>query len=97
MVRFQVNDETQAYSITPLGDDNQPPSLSSPRAASSRRCGDALTLSGSDSTDPDGQIASYLWSSGESTESISVSTAQAGTFTYGLTVTDDQGPRAAAA
>ena len=24
-VRFQVNDQTQAYSITPLGDDNQPP------------------------------------------------------------------------
>jgi hypothetical protein len=36
--------------------------------------GAALTLSGSDSTDPDGQIASYLWSSGETTESMVVNT-----------------------
>jgi hypothetical protein len=55
--------------------------------------GAALTLSGSDSTDPDGQIASYLWSSGETTESMVVNTAQTGTFTYGLTVTDDQGAK----
>ena len=50
-------------------------------------------MSGSDSTDPDGQIASYLWSSGETTESIVVNTTQTGTFTYGLTVTDDQGAK----
>ncbi|MGL6326540.1 chitobiase/beta-hexosaminidase C-terminal domain-containing protein [Aeromonas rivipollensis] len=94
MVRFQVNDETQAYSITPLGDDNQPPiAVITPGGTLNVAVGDALTLSGSDSTDPDGQIASYLWSSGETTESISVNTAQAGTFTYGLTVTDDQGAK----
>ena len=93
-VRFQVNDQTQAYSITALGDDNQPPiAVITPWGTLNVAVGDAVTLSGSDSTDPDGQIASYLWSSGETTESISVNTAQAGTFTYGLTVTDDQGAR----
>lgn len=32
-VRFQINDQTLAYSITPLGDDNQPPLAVTPRAA----------------------------------------------------------------
>lgn len=93
-VRFQVNDQTLAYSITPLGDDNQPPlAVITPGGTVNVAVGEALTLSGSDSTDADGQIASYLWSSGETTESIVVNTSQAGTFTYGLTVTDDQGAK----
>ncbi len=93
-VRIQVNDQTLAYSITPLGDDNQPPlAVITPGGTVNVTQGASLTLSGSDSTDPDGQIASYLWSSGETTESIVVNTTQTGTFTYGLTVTDDQGAK----
>jgi Domain of unknown function (DUF4832)/Secretion system C-terminal sorting domain/PKD domain len=59
----------------------------------------STTLSGSGSTDPDGTIAGYQWQqvSGPSTSTLSSTTAanitvsnlQAGTYTYRLTVTDN--------
>lgn len=94
-VRLQVNDQTMAYSVTALGGDNQAPlAVITPGGTVQVAIGDSLTLSAADSTDPDGQIVSYLWSSGETTESIVINTSKAGTYPYTLTVTDDQGAKA---
>lgn len=54
--------------------------------------GESVTLDGSSSKDSDGSIASYKWSSGETTASITVSPTS--TTTYTLTVTDDKGAKA---
>jgi hypothetical protein len=51
--------------------------------------GETITLSGKDSVDPDGEIVSYKWSTGETTSTIRVSPKV--NTTYTLTVTDDQG------
>ncbi len=66
--------------------------------------GDIVTLDGSDSTDPDGRIMSYLWTQTDGTEvSLSNATAMQPRFiaprvgpksealTFKLTVTDDRG------
>lgn len=49
--------------------------------------GQSVVLSGSESYDPDGTIVSYLWSTGETTISITVSPEV--TTTYTLTVKDN--------
>lgn len=51
--------------------------------------GQSVTLDGSVSTDPDGSIVSYKWSTGETTPKITVSPTE--TKSYTLTVTDDKG------
>ena len=61
----------------------------------------SASLNGTGSTDADGTIASYLWQqisgpststlSATNTASITVSNLQAGTYTYRLTVTDNNG------
>lgn len=53
--------------------------------------GDTISLNATDSTDADGSIASYQWSTGETTETIQVSFDTAGTHLVNLTVTDDLG------
>lgn len=49
-----------------------------------------VTLSGFTSVDPDGSIAKYLWSTGDTTETISPIFGAAGTYNYSLIVTDNQ-------
>lgn len=51
--------------------------------------GTVVTLSAAGSTDSDGSIASYLWSTGATTPSIAVTVNQ--TQTISVTVTDNQG------
>ncbi|SHO55738.1 PKD domain-containing protein [Vibrio quintilis] len=51
--------------------------------------GEVVTLSAETSTDPDGNIVSYLWSTGETTPTITVTVNKLST--YSVTVTDDQG------
>lgn len=63
----------------------------------------AVTLNGSSSYDPDGVIASYLWSqvsgpapatvSSTTTANINVSDLQTGVYTFQLTVTDNTGAK----
>ncbi|GEM_PF-1339504 len=53
--------------------------------------GSSHTFSGATSSDEDGTIVSYLWHTGETTESISITFDQAGSQTLSLTVTDDDG------
>ncbi|GAB6040917.1 PKD domain-containing protein [Endothiovibrio diazotrophicus] len=54
-----------------------------------------VALNGSESTDSDGSIVSYVWSSSDGQESAGVSSnltfSSAGTYEITLTVTDDQG------
>ncbi|XOV81132.1 MAG: alpha-amylase family glycosyl hydrolase [Aestuariibacter sp.] len=90
--RLTVNDLTLAYTLVPLSTGNQVPSATiTPGGQVEVMVGDTLILNGDRSTDPDGYIASYLWSSGETTSSINVDTSVAGNFDIQLTVTDDQG------
>ncbi|WP_354625052.1 PKD domain-containing protein [Psychromonas sp. MME2] len=51
--------------------------------------GTVVTLSAADSTDPDGEIVSYIWSTGETGVSIDVTVNEKSTYT--VTVTDDKG------
>lgn len=54
-----------------------------------------VVLDGSKSYDPDGSVASYKWSTGETTAQITVKPAQ--TTTYTLVVTDNEGKSSTAA
>lgn len=70
---------------------NVPPiAIINPSAASIRTT-DSLTLSGSGSSDPDGTIVSYLWSTGATTSSIKIKGLNSGTYSYSLKVTDNSG------
>lgn len=90
--RITVNDANLNYGITALSGGNQAPTaVISPGGTLSLTTGDSVTLSGSDSTDADGYIASYSWSTGASGETLTLQPASAGTQTITLTVTDDQG------
>lgn len=57
--------------------------------------GVAVSLSGAGSTDPDGTIASWVWSFGDGTTgsgaTVSKTWSTAGTYTVSLTVTDNKG------
>ena len=70
-------------------DDNLPPVANISPDSHTVSPGTELTLSAVDSVDTDGTIASYLWSTGETTETIRVviNASQA----FSLTVTDDMG------
>ncbi len=73
----------------PSTDVNQPPVAVITPGSQTVAAGTTLTLSAAGSSDPDGSIASYKWSTGETTSSISV-TVNA-TQTYTVTVTDNKG------
>ena len=75
---------------------NQPPTAVASANPTSVYTGQAVQFTGSNSTDPDGTIASYAWnfgdggpSSGQANPSRSYATP--GTFTATLTVTDNRG------
>ncbi|HEY3446373.1 MAG TPA: PKD domain-containing protein [Myxococcales bacterium] len=83
----------------PAGAANLPPNAAL-ACPSSGFVGQALTFSGSASTDPDGTVAGYAYDFGDGGKGSGVSTthafAAAGTFTVTLTVTDDLGATAQA-
>ncbi len=89
---LEVNDQTLEYTLTPLGDVNQPPTaVISPAAAQTVAPGTQLTFSATDSSDSDGNIVSYSWSTGDTGSSVAVLFDTLGTQTLSLTVTDDEG------
>jgi len=75
---------------------NQPPTA----AFTTSTSGLGVTVDGSASTDPDGTVASYAWTFGDGQTgtgaTASHSYAAAGTYTVGLTVTDNSGAPSAA-
>ena len=79
---------TIAKDVTPP---NSPPTASFTSLCSELSC----TLNGSGSSDSDGSVSSYAWSFGDGSTGTGVtpahSYATAGTYTVGLTVTDDDG------
>jgi len=74
---------------------NQPPVASFTLSTSTTQPGIAVSMNASASYDPDGAIASYLWSFGDGTSGSGVSTSHAfglaGTYTVTLTVQDNGG------
>ena len=87
---LRVDDSTLSYQLISQGG-NQSPNAAIVPGSQSVTVGSSLTFSASGSSDSDGQIVSYLWSTGETTESINVTFDTLGTTTIGLTVTDDAG------
>ncbi|GDY25034.1 hypothetical protein AHAT_09240 [Agarivorans sp. Toyoura001] len=76
-------------SVASCNSNQAPTAVISPANAQTVDAGTSITFSGNGSSDADGSIASYAWSTGETTESISVTFSQDQTIT--LQVTDDQG------
>jgi glycosidase len=91
--RVEVNDVAMTYQLTKLsGTVNQrPTAVINPAENQTVLIGTTLTFSGADSSDPDGTIAQYAWSTTESSNSIDVTYDSLGTHTVSLTVTDDDG------
>ncbi len=87
-----TNDMCGDFGLCPTST-NQPPS-----AVISASCaGSTCSFDGTGSADPDGTIAGYAWTFGDGSTgtgpTVSHSYASGGTFTVGLTVTDNQGAR----
>ncbi len=85
---------TTSHQVSVVKPANQPPVASFTVSVS----GLSVNVNGSASSDPDGSIASYVWSTSDG-QSASGSTAaftfaSAGTYTVGLTVTDNLGATA---
>ncbi|GAA5218286.1 carbohydrate binding domain-containing protein [Corallincola platygyrae] len=72
-----------------IGPVNQPPVAAISPGSQSVEAGTQVTLSATNSSDPDGTIESYLWSTGETSQSITVTVDQ--TQVVSLTVTDNDG------
>ncbi|WP_199405180.1 carbohydrate binding domain-containing protein [Corallincola holothuriorum] len=86
--------KTSTTSVTLTVPANQIPVAVITPASQSVDAGTLVTLSAEGSSDADGAIAGYLWTTGETTSSITV-TANS-TMTVGVTVTDDEGASASA-
>ena len=90
---LEVNDQSLSYTLTPT----IAPINASPIAAifpsenQTIVSGGSLTLSGVNSSDSDGTVELYSWSTSESSSSITVNYNTLGTHTVSLTVTDDEG------
>lgn len=92
--RIRTEESTLEVSSSGAGPTNQPPvaAISGPGTAT---VGTAVTFSGSQSSDPDGTIASYAWTFGDGASGSGVSASHtyqaAGSYTVRLTVTDNRG------
>jgi hypothetical protein len=78
-----------------IGPANQPPIARAQVSPNPANVNQNITFDASTSSDPDGQITQYLWNFGDGTTSNQITAshayAQAGNFTYTLTVTDNGG------
>ncbi|WP_406610610.1 PKD domain-containing protein [Agarivorans sp. JK6] len=86
--------KTATTSVTLTVIPNKAPVASISPATQTVAAGTTVNLDGSGSSDEDGSIASYLWSTGETTSSISVVVDASQTIS--LTVTDNEGATATA-
>lgn len=77
------------------GAQNQPPQAVARVSTDQAAVGEPIQFDASQSTDPDGQIVSYLWNFGDGATSnqavVSHAYAAAGTYTVSLMVTDNNG------
>ncbi|WP_229669865.1 PKD domain-containing protein [Microlunatus endophyticus] len=96
-VKLTVTDDDGATDSVSHSVTVQAPVNQAPTAAFTSSVSDlGVSVDGSGSSDPDGSVASYAWSWGDSTSDGSGKTAShtyasAGTYTVKLTVTDDGG------
>ncbi|MFL0799071.1 MAG: chitobiase/beta-hexosaminidase C-terminal domain-containing protein [Agarilytica sp.] len=89
---LEVNDQTLSYSLTLVAGGNQSPNaVINSTKNQTINIGTALTLDGADSSDPDGNVAAYSWSTGESSSSIDVSFDTEGSYIITLSVEDNEG------
>ena len=91
---------TATKAITVTGAPNVPPTASIRTVSAAGTVPLTVNLSGSNSTDPDGSIASYAWNLGNgqtaSGPSAQAIYTEAGAYTVTLVVTDDRGATATA-
>nr|WP_269134702.1 PKD domain-containing protein [Vibrio cincinnatiensis] len=85
---------TIAFSVVTEGGNVSPVAEITAQPSTTVNQGTYVVLSGLNSRDSDGEIASYLWSTGETTETIVVTVNETQTIT--LTVTDNEGSEASA-
>ncbi len=90
--KVSVNDSTKKYTLTLLGAVNQAPvAVITPGNNQTVALGSTVAFDGAQSTDSDGSIASYAWSTGATSVATSQTFSSAGSHTITLTVTDNQG------
>lgn len=91
--------ENGAFLIRPIGTlgggQNQPPEVDAVASTFDAVVGEIITFDATASTDPDGQIVSYLWDFGDGNTSSDAVTTHAysapGIYSVSITVTDDDG------
>jgi len=100
--RIRFNDQTKRYWVSKIVA-NQPPVVHAGGNRSVSPAGEVITLNGSASTDPDGSIASFVWSqisgpsatlSNETSANLTVlipAGTNGSTYTFRLVVTDNEG------
>ncbi|MFV8783991.1 alpha amylase C-terminal domain-containing protein [Microbulbifer sp. SA54] len=88
---LEVNDQSMTFSLIPAGVQPQPPTASVTPVASTIAVNEVLSLDASGSSDSDGSIVSYTWSSGGAGMTRQLSYTSAGTYSETVTVTDNDG------
>lgn len=92
---LQVNDTALTYTMTPVTTNIAPTAVVSP-ASITVNVGDSVTFSAAGSSDSDGTIVNYDWSTGGTSTSETIEFYDVGTQTVTVTVTDDDGATATA-
>lgn len=88
---LEVNDDTLAYSITAESVDTVPSAVIDPSNDQTINLSENLQFDASNSFDAEGSIVSYLWSTGETADSINITFNSLGEQTVSVTVTDESG------